>query len=243
MSEAFSGRAYVLARRARGEADLSVALLLEDGSVRWITARAGAKSTRRFGAALSPFTRYRVLFARSGVGGRAERLEEAQIERAFAGVHSDLRRMAAAGVVSAVARDLGGEVADDDRLYVLFDRALERLDAADAGGAGVAMVTFVLEAFAHAGHEIVRSRCARCARVASAERSVTFRADAGGVLCARCGGGPFVLRASERAALERVLEGEASAFAPWMLRWLAYVIEPNARRGAECVASATSYWR
>ncbi|MBL8684383.1 MAG: DNA repair protein RecO [Myxococcales bacterium] len=240
---AFAGRAYVLARRERGESDLSVALLLDDGSVRWTTARAAARSTRRFGASLSAFTRYRVRFARSGAGGRNERIDEATVDRAFAGVLTDLRRMGAAGVLSAVARELGGEVADDDGLFVLYDSALERLDDGDASVAGREIVAFVVATFSHAGHEIVRERCVRCGREAALERSVTFSSEASGVLCARCGGGPFVVRSAERAALEAVIDGDASAFAPWMLRWTAYMAEPNARRGAECITSAVAYWK
>ena len=240
---AFVGRAYVLARRERGETDLSVALLLEDGSIRWTTARAGAKSTRRFGASLSPFTRYRIRFARSGSGGRSERIDEAAVERAFSGVLADLRRMGAAGALSAIARDLGGEVADDDGLFQFYDQAIERIDVGDGLVAGREIVAFVVVTFAHAGHEIVRDRCVRCGRPAAPERSVTYSADASGVRCARCGGGPFVVRALERAALEAVIDGDATAFAPWMLRWAAYMIEPNARRGAECISSAISYWK
>jgi DNA repair protein RecO len=242
---AFAGRAYVLARRERGEADLSVALLLDDGSVRWTTARAGAKSTRRFGAALSPFTRYRVVFHRSGSGGKVERIDEASIDRAFAGVHSDLRRMAAAGALSALARDLGGELAEDDGLFHYYDLGLTRIDAADARGAAAEVLRFFVATFEHAGHEVVRERCARCNRPAPMTRSVTYSVDAGGVRCAACGGGSFVLRVAEREALEAVLRGDEGAderFAPWMLRWLAYMASAHARRGSECVLSMVSYW-
>ncbi|MFO0559090.1 MAG: DNA repair protein RecO C-terminal domain-containing protein [Polyangiales bacterium] len=239
---AFSGLGYVIARRERGEADLSVALLLEDGSVRWTTARSGAKSTRRFGAGLSAFTRYRVHFSKSGAGGRNERIDEAVVDRAFVGIHTDLRRMAAAGVLSAVARDMGGEVAHDEGLYVAFDEALDRLERADAQGAGAEVIRFFSVCFEHAGHGIVRDRCVRCGREAPWERSVTYRSDAGGVLCARCGGGPFVVRSAERAALEGVLGGEDGQFAPWMLRWIAYMAAPHAKLGVECVESAVRYW-
>jgi recombinational DNA repair protein (RecF pathway) len=241
-SEAFVGLGYVIARGERGEADLSVALLLEDGSVRWSTARAAAKSTRRFGAGLSAFTRYRVYFSRSGAGDRSERINEAVVDRAFPGIHADLRRMAAAGVLSAVARDMGGRVPHDDGLYVAFDRALHRLEHASALGAGAEVIRFVSVCFEHAGHGIVRDRCVRCGRVAPSECSVTYCADAGGVRCARCGGGPFVLRSAERAALEGVLGGDDQAFSPWMLRWTAYMAAPHAKHGVECVESAVHYW-
>jgi hypothetical protein len=71
---------------------------------------------------------------------------------------------------------------------------------------------------------------------------VTFSVDAGGVRCARCGGGPYVLRSAERAALEGVLAGDDLQFAPWMLRWVAYVSRAHAERGSECVQSAVGYW-
>jgi DNA repair protein RecO (recombination protein O) len=240
--EPFAGRAWVLARRARGEADLSVALLLEDGSVRWTTARAGAKSSRRFGAGLSPFTRYRVRFQRGGIGGRAERLDEATVDRAFAGLHTDLRRLGAAGMLSAYARDLGGELAEDDALFVAYDAGIARIEHAGPHLSGAVVVGFVVEAFARAGHEVVRDRCARCGREVPAGRSVTFAVEAGGVRCAACGGGPFVLRAAERAALEAVIAGGDDAFAPWMLRWIAYVSGEHAARGRECVLASVAYW-
>ena len=239
---AFSGLAYVLARRERNESDLSVALLLEDGSVRWTTARAGAKSTRRFGAGLSPFTRYRVQFARSGAGGRSARIDEAVVDRSFGPILADLRRMASAGVLSAIARDLGGEVALDESLFLEYDAAIARLEAAGAPGCGAEIPRFVCATFEQAGHGIVRDRCVRCDRDAPWERSVTYRTDAGGILCAHCGGGPFVVRSAERVALERALAGEDDAFAPWMLRWTSYMAAPHSKHGIECIDSAVRYW-
>ena len=150
--------------------------------------------------------------------------------------------MASAGVLSALARDMGGELAHDEGLYTAYDAALDRLETADANGSGAEIIRFFIVCFEHAGHGIVRDRCVRCGREAPFERSVTYRADSFGVLCARCGGGPFVVRSGERTALEAVLSGDDSQWAPWMLRWIAYMGAPHARLGVECVESAVRYW-
>ena len=43
----FTGQAYVLARIERNEADLSVHLLLDNGSLQWVTAKSATRSRKR----------------------------------------------------------------------------------------------------------------------------------------------------------------------------------------------------
>lgn len=230
--------AYVLARIERGEGDLSLCLLRDDGSVSWCSARKGARSTKRFAGGLSPFTRYRVRFDRTG-----KRLEEAVVDQSFAGILRDLRRTAAAGALCAIARDLGGEVPSDDGLFVLFDQTLSAIEHADRTQTAGLLIRFFFGAFDHAGHGVVHHRCAQCGRDAPATRSVTYALDAGGVRCGACGGGPFVLRPSERTALSAMLAGDDSVFALSMLRLCAYLGGAHARRGSECITQAVSYFR
>jgi len=235
------GRGFVLARRERGESDLFVELLLDDGSLCRAVAKSAARSSRRFTGGLSPFTLYRFVFGRSASTVSA-RLEEASVERALPGLLTDLRRTAAAGAASVIARDIGGDVAQDPLLFDRYAALLDELEQADAASAGAGLVRFAVEGFADAGHPIVLDACVRCGREAPDNALVQMSPDAGGVVCGACGGGPYTLRAADRRGLRAVLAGDDAAFAPSMLQWLAQFIEPHAHRGAEAVGNAAAHW-
>ncbi len=242
MSE-FAGRAYVLARIERNEADVSVQLLLDTGAVQWVTAKNAARSTKRFSAGLSPLTRYKITIERSGTGGTRQHLQDATVDRAYLKLIAELRKMTAALVIGAVARALGGELTEDDGLYVRFEQSLEMLEEASSHAvSGAEIVRFSVDALMHGGHGVLRSHCVVCMREAPMERSVQYHSDSGGVRCASCGGGPFVLKSQQRLALEQTLAGDSSAFAPWMLRWIAYMLGAQFHHARESVERVISYW-
>lgn len=234
------GRGFVLARQERGENDLWTTLLLDDGRMLRALGKGAARSSRRFTAGLSPFVLYRFSFSRARGGG--VRLEEASAERVYPNLLTALCRTAAASAASAIARDLGGEVALDEGLYPLYEALLERLERADAAGAGGALVRFTFEAFERSGHPIVLKACVRCGRAVPDNAMVRVNPAAGGVVCSACGGGSLTLRAAERRALCTTAAGDAAAFGPMMLHWLARLIEPNAPRASEALERVTPHW-
>jgi DNA repair protein RecO (recombination protein O) len=236
------GRGFVLARRERGESDLSLDVLLDDGRVLRAVARGGARSSRRFSAGLAPFTRYRFVFGRSLAHAATLRLDEASVDQPYPGILADLRRTAAAGAASVVARELGGEVTLDAALYELYDALIAALDSTDAAGAGAGLLRFVHAAFEHAGHPMVLDACVRCGRAAPDNALVRLSPVAGGVVCAACGGGPIALPARDRRALRAVLAGSSEAFERAMLAPLARMIEPHAHRGAAAITGAMPHW-
>jgi DNA repair protein RecO (recombination protein O) len=236
------GRGFVVARREQGETDLFLELLLDDGRLARAVAKGGARSSRRFSAGLSPFTLYRFAFGRSP-SRSSERLDEASVERAYPGVLADLRRAAAAGAASVLARDVGGELAFDPRLFELYATLLDALEPADARQAGAALVRFAFGVCEHAGHPPVLDACSRCGREAPERALVHVNPAAGGVVCGACGGGPFTLRASDRRALHSVLGGDEAGFTRGMFHQVAWLVGSHAPRGAEAIANVAGHWR
>ena len=235
-------RGFVLSRRERGEADLVLELLLEDGSFRRAIAPSGVRSTRRYAGGLSPFTLYRFAFGRAKGAGFV-RVDEAVVVRAWPSLLGDLRRTAAAGAITALAREHVEEGAGDEGAFDRLFHAFETLTDADARASGGVLTAFALASLAAAGEPLVSNACVRCGRNAPDEASVTLSARAGGVVCAACGGGPTLVRAGERRALARVRDGDASAFDPRQLDWVADVIEAKGWRAGGVLRKASAYWR
>lgn len=239
----FTGQAYVLARIERNEADLSVHLLLDNGSLQWVTTKSATRSRKRFSAGLSALTRYNVVISRSGSGGTHQQLVEASVDRAYLKLFGDLRKMTSALTIGSIAREFGGELAENDALYTRYATALERVEAGtDDLESGAEIVRFSVDVLADGGHAIERHRCVLCGKRAPNERSVQFNAEAGGVRCSSCGGGPFVLTSAQRVSLEAMLIGDTSQFAQWMLRWVAYMLGAHFRNARATIEKVTGYW-
>jgi DNA repair protein RecO (recombination protein O) len=233
---------FVVSRRERGETDLLLELLLEDGSVTRAIAKGAARSVKRFAGGLSPFTRYRFLFG-AGRDGQLARIDEAVVERAHPGLLSDLRRTAAAGGASAVVRGLAADAGGEAALFELYAETLEALDHADGAQAGTALARFAVAALVRAGHPVVLDRCVRCGREAPDNARVTVSPVAGGVVCGRCGSGPLALSSVERRRLRATLAGDASAFGPEVLTWVASLVRAHAERAADVLDAAIAHWR
>ena len=234
-------RGFVLWRRERGEADLVLELLLDDGSFHRAIAPSGVRSSRRYAGGLSAFTLYRFTFGRARGAGFV-RIDEAVVERAWPALLTDLRRTAAAGVVCAIARDLVRDGAVDEALFARVASAMEALSNADIVTAGGVLVWFGMASMARSGEGIVLDTCVRCGRSAPDGASVQLSPRAGGVVCAACGGGVTTLRAAERRAWRRVAGGDVSAFDPAMLQWLLGMLEERLPRASEVLRGAVGYW-
>lgn len=242
MNEPTSSRGYVLARRAQGERDLFVDLLLDDGSLREGVARLTASSSRRTGVtSLEPFVLYRYSFGRAARGG-VLRVVEAVPLAAHAALLVDLTRTAAAGVIAAFSRELGVGFSETPEPFERYGAALRELERADAAQAGGVLVRFVLEGYEVAGNPLVLDACVRCGREAPGNAQVRVSAADGGTVCADCGHGALVLTSAGRRALRRVRSGDDAAFSEGMLVWLARALGAQTPRGARALRSVAEHW-
>lgn len=235
-------RGFVLSRRERGEADLVLELILEDGSFQRAIAPWGARSSRRYAAGLSAFTLYRFTFGRARGAGFV-RVDEAAVDRAWPTLLADLRRTAAAGVLCAITRESVREEAPAIGMFERLAQGFAALADADAARAGAVMVWFTMAALAASGEAIVLDSCVRCGKSAPDGASVQLAPMAGGIVCAACGGGPVSLHAADRRALRRVSSGELDVFVPAMLGWVLAMSDWRLGRAADVLRGAVGYWK
>lgn len=231
--------AFVLGRKERGERDLFLELLLEEGFVVPAVAPSALGSSRRFAGGLGAFQKYRVRFdTRRRRAGATRYLAEATVERAWLGVLSALHRTTAAGLAASLLREAGTIGEADPWPYTEYESLLNSVDAATPSRSGAVLLRFALAWCEHAGHPVVLDSCVRCGREAPAHSSVRLEPAEGGVLCSQCGQGSLLLRALDRAALLGVMAGEDEPFKPGMLPWLARVLGVYAPHTARSLAAA-----
>lgn len=215
-------RAFVLGRRLLRESDLGVTLLLDDGSAHEAWAPAGMASQRRFAAGLSTQVLFRVGLREHR---RGLRLEHCLVEQAWPGLLSSLHRQSAAAALTGAALELTPHAGAGAHGFLLLGDGYQRLAVTNAPSASAAVLArLVFELLADGGHALSLDRCARCHTPAPEDRRVTVEPAAGGVRCRRCGGGPYVLLARDRAALRAVLAGDESAWRPELLSIVSHLL-------------------
>ena len=179
-------------------------------------ARGARRSRRRFGAALAPFV--------LGDAALRERrgdlyaLEQFDAVADFTAVAADVAKMAHAGYLTELVRDLSPERASDPVVFDLYAEALALLAGRPARAA--LLRAFELKLLGALGLQPSLSRCAGCG---AAEVGGAFDPGRGGMLCAACAPGALqvgrpaldLLLDMERLSLadasERPLAGEANA--------------------------------
>ncbi len=211
-------QALVLRAVPLREADVLVTLLTDtEGLVSALAPSARRPGSKRL-AALEPVHLLQVTLElpRNGVGGR---VREAAVERTRLGALGSLEALEAAGGVLRWLRRVLPEGPVDEDVWVEANRALDELDelgratdpAAAAAGVEAAHALRVLTLL---GVGLEFTSCVRCGRAAP-ERAPTYvDPGAGGVVCSACGGGPWLVRAPDRAALRRAQAGQAETGEP-----------------------------
>ena len=145
------------------------------------------------------------MITRYGSGGTRQQLAEASVVRAYLKLFADLRKLTAALTIGSIAREFGGELAEDNELFIRFSAALEHIEAgSDDWVSGAEIVRFSVDVLADGGHAIERHCCVLCGRPAPKARSVQFNAEAGGLRCSSCDGSPInTLSSLARCSLSR----------------------------------------
>lgn len=174
---------YVLRTQPLGEADLIVSLFtLEHGKVRGV-ARAARRSRKRFGAALEPLTRVRVLWVETA-GRELARIDSVEGQRSFATMQSEPAVQAACGVVSEVCTAFAREEQPDPAAFRLVGAVLDALER----GADVAATVRYFEYWMLRIHGLLPAldACGLCATPIAAAGPAWCDAT-GRVLCHACG--------------------------------------------------------
>jgi DNA repair protein RecO (recombination protein O) len=214
-------QALVLRAVPLREADVLVTLLTHtEGLVSALAPSARRPGSKRL-AALEPVHLLQVTLElpRSGVGGR---VREAAVERTRLGVLGSLEALESVGGVLRWLRRVLPEGPVDEDVWVEANRALDELDelgratdpAAAAAGARGVEAAHALRVLTLLGVGLELTSCVRCGRAAP-ERAPTYvDPGAGGVVCSACGGGPWLVRAPDRAALRQAQASETETREP-----------------------------
>jgi DNA repair protein RecO (recombination protein O) len=189
--------ALVLSTVDYGDADRLVTLLTQSRGKLTAFAAGARKSKRRFAGALEPFTLVRARLVERR--GDTFRLDEAEIDRCFLAVRSDLPLIARAMYSVELCRELTRDREPHPELFALLLAYLESLEKGAADE--VSLLGFELSALAHAGLAPRFSPCSICGK--AAHDPPDFDPEHGGVLCASC-------RSRGRLGL-RMLPGLATA--------------------------------
>ncbi len=179
-------RAIVLRRHRLGETSCVVVCYTRDyGKVR-LVAKGVRKGGGRLGAALDPFVESGVVFYLRP-GRDLSLVSQAELEREFRALRSDVERQAYAAMALELVDRLVSEHAPDSELYELILRAVEAMDEAAPEDLPALLWSFELELADRLGYAPVLDRCARCGGELGPRP--TFAEEEGGALCSSCAGG------------------------------------------------------
>jgi DNA repair protein RecO (recombination protein O) len=192
-----------------GERDRVVVLFTRDfGQVRGV-ARSARRLRSRFAGALELFTLGQLVFFDGG-HGELVRIDHFDVVQPFARVREDLDRLGqAAWMVECVGR-LTAARDPSPGLYTLLARALRSLEAGVVPGR--VAVVFGARLVDLLGHRLRLDPCASCGRRGfRASVPPVIDLEAGGLLCAACGGrraaGALAISPAALTVLRRVRAG------------------------------------
>ena len=180
----FSDRAIVLKRQQYGDFDLIVHLLTLGHGKATVIAKAAKKSVKRFGGTLEPFAELKVVCQQ---GRGMPILTEASLERAVAGISTDLVKMAYASYwVEILDRHLEPYHRQPES-FDLLRRVLARLDKEHRTSADLSIL-FQMRFLMQAGLNPGIDQCRHCQRGIGELSGAHFYFDTarGGIICSRC---------------------------------------------------------
>ena len=172
--------ALVLRHRRFGDADRIVTLLTPDRGKIDAVAKGVLRPRSKLAGHLEPAMHVELVLAH---GRNLDIVTQAQTVDGFRGLHDDLDRLSTAMYLTELTDRLTVEHAEARGVYALLRASLARL----ARGDGLHLVTrsFELELLAITGFRPEWHSCVACGGEVE-ERSVSWSATAGGVLCGRC---------------------------------------------------------
>jgi DNA repair protein RecO (recombination protein O) len=205
-------RAFLLERRAFGEADLLVTLLTDGLGRVTAVARHAKQSRRRFAGALEPLHTLRVELARRE-NQELFGLRQAHIEVSRQRLMTDLEAMEAAGRALRWLKQASAPELCEPALFGLCERLLDALERAQRP-ANVVLGEYVLELINQLGWGLELERCVGCGKTCQPERVARVSPERGGLVCQRCGSANTELHGPLRARLQRAALGRHPSLEP-----------------------------
>jgi DNA repair protein RecO (recombination protein O) len=184
---------------AYGETDRILTLFTRDQGKISVLARGAAKSTKRFGGALEPFS-----LIETTVRPTTKRiwpLQEARQVKVFIGLSQNLRRLESASFLLELTREVLPEHQPEPALFDLVIAALTELEQSAEEEIAKLAISAELKIMAISGTAVAVDSCNACGRPVPTGKRVTFNPLRGGIVCRQCGGGPLLLSAGTQAAL------------------------------------------
>jgi DNA repair protein RecO (recombination protein O) len=202
----FRTEAVILRRQELGEADrLVVAYSADRGKLRLVAKGVRRLRSRKAGH-LEPFSRTVLLIAR---GRELDIISQAEAIQTYPALRSDLRLVGSASYVVELIDRFTLEEAGSDQVYALLVDTLGRL--ADGRPAAAVVRYYELRLLELMGYRPEFFRCVQCSDEVRPEDQF-FAPALGGVLCARCGGGPTRGRSLSLEALKVLRHYQRSGF-------------------------------
>lgn len=176
--------ALILRHADYGEADRIVTFLTPQQGLLKGFAHSARKSRRRFGAALEPFARVRLIWTPPRTGDLVG-LVDSELVDLRVGLREDLAALAMASYGCELAEELLGHSQEHQRAYALLNAFLDRL--CRAGAEAQTRLLFELRAVVLAGYVPHLLHCSECGG-GFGGLPVFFDPQAGGSLCSGCAG-------------------------------------------------------
>ena len=198
--DSFDTPAVIVRAVDYGEADRVVTLLTRSRGKVSAMARGARKSRRRFAGGLGMFAHGRASI-KERRGSQLALLESWTPLVDHTGLAIDVARMAHAGYVCEIARDLSAAEHADAEVFDLLAETLAVLSAPDRPPRVETLRVFELRLLDALGFAPVLDRCTSCGR-GDFDVGIRFDLSRGGVTCGHCHGvGPEMSDASRRALL------------------------------------------
>jgi DNA repair protein RecO (recombination protein O) len=199
--DSFDTPAVVVRAVDYGEADRIVTLLTRVRGKVSAIARGARKSRRRFAGGLGLFAHGRAT-VKVRRGADLALLESWQPLVDHTGLAADVARMAHAGYVCEIARDLSAADHPDAEVFDLVAETLAVLSAPDRPPCVETLRVFELRLLDALGFAPMLDRCTACGRDDLGGAGMRFDLSRGGVTCRHCHGvGPELPEAARRALL------------------------------------------
>lgn len=200
--------AIVLRHTDYGEADRIVSLFTADHGLLKGFARSARKSRKRFGAALEPFARVRLLW-RQRSSSNLVQLQEAELVELHPRLRSDLKAMALASYGCELVEQLFGEGGEHPEVFDLLASLLASLDR--QGGCAEHRLLLELRLLRLSGHEPHLLHCSLCG--GGLPEEARFSPVHNGSLCPNCDvPGSRAVRLSTLGSLARCRESNLRRF-------------------------------
>jgi DNA repair protein RecO (recombination protein O) len=198
-------RVLVLRKTKLGETDLILTLMAADGRQVRAVAKGARKPRGKLGARSEPFTVLDVLLHS---GRNLEIIAEAQTVTSHDALRSDYDRTVAGSVVLDVLDKISVEGQVEPQLFDMTLVTLDVLDTAPVASLDAIVAAFLLKALAMHGYRPALDACASCG--GGVEGDAAFSVEAGGVVCAGCGGGGALVSADARALMRALMRARMS---------------------------------